>query len=65
MNPTYRIEEVTHENLDEVGLYCSRSKYKEDGYRNKLEWIRERFKDGLEYMFSMWMRAGRIWHTVA
>ena len=49
MNPPYRIVEVTAENLDEVGLYCSRSKHKEDGYRNKLEWIRERFRDGLEY----------------
>ena len=49
MNPPYRIVEVTQENLDEVGLYCNRSRYKEEGYRNKLEWVREHFKDGLEY----------------
>jgi GNAT superfamily N-acetyltransferase len=49
MNPSYKIVEVTENNLDEVGLYCSRSKYKEKGYQNKLKWVRERFKEGLEY----------------
>ena len=47
MYPPYNIVEVTAENLDEVGLYCSRSKYKGEGYQKKLEWIRERFKEEL------------------
>ena len=49
MKSVYNILEVTAENLDEIGLYCSRSKHKEKGYQKKLEWIRERFKEGLEY----------------
>jgi GNAT superfamily N-acetyltransferase len=49
MSSLYKIVEITSENLDELGLYCSRSKYKEKGYQKKLEWIRERFKEGLEY----------------
>ena len=48
-NPVYRIEEVTAENLDEIGLFCSRSKPKAEGYQSKLGWIRERFNEGLEY----------------
>lgn len=48
-NPVYLIEEVTSENLDEIGLFCSRSKLKAEGYQSKLRWIRERFKEGLEY----------------
>jgi len=46
---TFKIVEVTSDNLDEIGLYCSRSKHKEQGYQKKLEWARERFKEGLEY----------------
>jgi GNAT superfamily N-acetyltransferase len=49
MNPSYKIVEVTAENIDEIGLYCSRSKYKEKGYQNKIEWVKKRFKEGLEY----------------
>lgn len=49
MNPSYCIQEVSAENIDQVGLYCSRSKHKEPGYQNKLKWIKERFQEGLEY----------------
>lgn len=49
MNSPYRIQEVTAENIDHIGLYCSRSKHKEPGYQNKLKWIKERFHEGLEY----------------
>lgn len=45
----FRIQEVTAKNLDEVGLFCSRSKPKAEGYQAKLDWIRERFKEGMEY----------------
>ncbi len=47
--PVFRIEEVTSENLDSTGLFCSRSKPKADGYQAKLRWIKERFTEGLEY----------------
>ena len=46
---TYRIVEVDAENIDDIGLYCSRSKQKEEGYQRKVTWIKDRFKEGLEY----------------
>lgn len=49
MNPLFQIQQVTSENLEQIGLYCSRSKYKELGYKNKLRWIQDRFQEGLEY----------------
>jgi GNAT superfamily N-acetyltransferase len=49
VNPFFRIVEINIENIEDLGLYCSRSKRKEKGYQNKLKWIRERFKEGLEY----------------
>ena len=48
-NPVFQIVEVNKENVDEVGLYCSQSKAKERGYRQKLAWVKERFNEGLEY----------------
>jgi GNAT superfamily N-acetyltransferase len=45
----YAIQQVTAENHDEIGLFCSRSKRKEAGYQTKLQWIKERFQEGLEY----------------
>jgi len=30
-------------------LFCKKSKKKEDGYKNKLKWIKERFNEGLKY----------------
>jgi hypothetical protein len=32
MNPSYKLEKVTPEKLDEIGLFCSRSKPKAEGY---------------------------------
>lgn len=47
--PSYRIVDVNADNIDDVGMYCSRSKQKEEGYQRKLAWIKKRFKEGLEY----------------
>ena len=49
MNPSYRIVAVNADNVDDFGLYCSRSKSKEMGYQKKLAWIKQRFDEGLEY----------------
>ncbi|MGD2066934.1 MAG: GNAT family N-acetyltransferase [Candidatus Bathyarchaeota archaeon] len=49
MKPSYKIVAVNADNIDDVGLYCSRSKSKEMGYQKKLAWIKERFNEGLEY----------------
>lgn len=43
----YRIVDVNKANIDEYGLFCLQSKKKTEGYRNKLEWAKERFKEGL------------------
>jgi GNAT superfamily N-acetyltransferase len=47
--PSYRIVAVNADNIDDIGLYCSRSKRKEEGYQRKLAWIKDRFREGLEY----------------
>jgi GNAT superfamily N-acetyltransferase len=49
MKPSYRIVTVNADNVDDFGLYCSRSKSKEMGYKKKLAWIKQRFGEGLEY----------------
>ncbi|TDQ36619.1 GNAT family N-acetyltransferase [Aureibacillus halotolerans] len=38
---------VTSENVHTYGFFCMRSKPKEEGYQSKLQWLKERFKDGL------------------
>lgn len=43
----YEIIDVTDENVDEYGLFCQKSKYKEEGYKNKVKWFKEQFKKGL------------------
>ena len=54
--PTYKILEVTAENPED--MYCSRSKRKEEGYQNKIKWIKQRFKEGLRY-WSLLVDEGR------
>jgi ribosomal protein S18 acetylase RimI-like enzyme len=43
----YKIVDVTETNLNDYGLLCLKSKKNSEGYKNKLEWIKERFKEGL------------------
>jgi len=43
----YRIVDLDETNIDEYGAFCLQSKKKSKGYRDKFEWIKERFKDGL------------------
>jgi len=43
----YELVDVTDENVGEVGLFCQKSKSKEEGYRNKLNWFKEQYKRGL------------------
>jgi GNAT superfamily N-acetyltransferase len=44
---TYEIITVTDTNVDEYDLFCLKSKYKEEGYTNKITWFKEQFKKGL------------------
>jgi GNAT superfamily N-acetyltransferase len=43
----YKIIDLNEKNLDAYDLFCHKSKKKNDGYRNKVRWIKDRFKEGL------------------
>ncbi len=45
--PNYEIVNVTPENLERYDLFCQKSRYKEEGYRNKISWFEARFNEGL------------------
>jgi GNAT superfamily N-acetyltransferase len=38
---------VNNTNVDDLGFFCYKSKPKSPGYRLKLEWLRERFAEGM------------------
>ncbi|WP_081755909.1 GNAT family N-acetyltransferase [Paucisalibacillus sp. EB02] len=41
--------ELTKENIHDNGCYCLRSQPKSTGYKNKTEWLLDRFNEGLTY----------------
>jgi hypothetical protein len=43
----YEIIDVTPNNMDEFDLFCVKSKKKSEGYINKSDWFRARYKEGL------------------
>ena len=43
------ILEITEANLDEVGLFCCMSKPESEMYKQKVDWMRARFSEGLRY----------------
>lgn len=45
----YEIIDINSTNLEKYGLFCKKSQKKEAGYINKVEWIKDRFKEGLKY----------------
>ncbi len=47
MDVEYEIIDISPSNVDEYDMFCKKSKKKEDGYQQKLEWFHERFKEGL------------------
>jgi len=48
---TYKIVDVNESNLDKYDLFCHKSRKKDEGYQNKVQWIEKRFKDGLRLNF--------------
>jgi len=44
---SYKIVDINEANIDELGLFCLKSKKNAEGYRKKVEWAKERFKEGL------------------
>lgn len=45
--PAIEIVDVNASNVDKVGFFCAMSKPDEAGYKEKLAWARERFREGL------------------
>jgi len=43
----YQIIDLNEINIDKYGAFCQQSKKKTKGYKEKFEWIKERFKEGL------------------
>jgi len=48
-----KILDINEENIDELELFCKKTKKKLAGYQNKVKWIKERFKEGLKYKLLM------------
>ncbi|MFX1258140.1 MAG: GNAT family N-acetyltransferase [Promethearchaeota archaeon] len=44
-----KIIDINEKNINEFGLFCKKTKKNLAGYQNKIEWIKERFKEGLKY----------------
>ncbi len=49
----YKIVDVNDSNIDEYGTFCLQSKKNTKGYREKHEWIKGRFKEGLRLKLLM------------
>jgi len=47
MKIDYKIIDITNKNLNEFGLLCHKSKFKEQGYKNKLNWFIDKQNEGL------------------
>jgi GNAT superfamily N-acetyltransferase len=43
----YEVVDVNDKNLEEYGLFCQKSRCKEEGYKNKVKWFKEQHKKGL------------------
>lgn len=43
----HKIVNVNKANIDEYGAFCQQSKKNTKGYKDKFEWIKKRFKEGL------------------
>jgi len=47
INTDYKIIDINDKNVDEYALLCHKSKFKEQGYKNKLKRFFDRYKEGL------------------
>ncbi len=50
--PSYRIVELNEKNISKYDLFCSKEKDKQ-GYKDKVEWLKKRFREGLHYKLLM------------
>jgi hypothetical protein len=49
----FEIVDVTIRNINELGMFCKKTKRNTAGYQNKLKWLNKRFKEGLIYKMLM------------
>jgi hypothetical protein len=56
-DPSLEIIGVNGNNVATTGFFCGMSKPKSEGYRQKLEWLKDRFAEGLK--IKMIARGGR------
>ncbi|MFW9827975.1 MAG: GNAT family N-acetyltransferase [Candidatus Thorarchaeota archaeon] len=54
-----RIIDINEKNIKEFGLFCKKSQKKQEGYKNKINWIQERFKEGLKYKLLLVQEKGK------
>jgi hypothetical protein len=47
MTDQVQIVDVNAENVEKTGFFCYKSKPKTEGYRKKINWLKERFAEGL------------------
>ena len=45
----FKIVDVNEANFDEFGAFCVKSKKNTQGFQDKAEWMKKRFKEGLRY----------------
>jgi GNAT superfamily N-acetyltransferase len=50
MDTLYELIPVTEDNVDKVGFFCYMSKRKEPGWKQKREWLSQRFQEGLKIL---------------
>jgi N-acetylglutamate synthase-like GNAT family acetyltransferase len=48
MKSNFEIRTIDTRNVDELGFFCYMSKRKEPGYKQKRDWLEERFAEGLK-----------------
>jgi GNAT superfamily N-acetyltransferase len=51
--PEYKIVDLNETNINEYGAFCQQSKKDTKGYKDKFEWIKKRFKEGLHLKLLM------------
>jgi len=51
--PRHKIIDITDKNMDKFDLFCQKSHAKDEGYQNKVNWFKKRYKEGLRIKLLM------------
>lgn len=55
--PSYKIVELNEKNIENYDLFCSKEKDNK-GYKDKVRWLKKRFREGLHYKLLMVQEEG-------